>query len=134
MLTAGLLEPESLNVTSSQSKNLSGLAPLRNLFVESLIFHTLAAPSPTQVRLADPPAPTSRSSFPALVFGSTSVRLWRTVGSIRLATLPPNAPANVASVYVPAASVPLSRLIDSSVGEVALSPPLTASKSLTPPP
>src|SRR5215212_2660513 len=134
ILTLGLLEPASVKVTSSQSKNLSGVAPLRNRLTESLVFQTLLAPSPAQIRLADPPAPTIRSSLPALVLGSTRVRLWRTVGRVRLATDPLNAPPKVASVYVPAAKAPLRRLIDSSVLPLALSAPVTARKSFTPPP
>src|SRR5437764_5504650 len=127
MLTLGLLEPASVKVTSSQSKNLSGEPPLRKLLVaRSLVFQTLAAPSPAQTRFADPPAPTTRSSFPGLVLGSTNVRLWRTVGRVKFATLPLNAPPNVASVYVPAARAPLSRLIDKSVGALALKAPPTA--------
>src|SRR4051794_6376472 len=109
MLTLGLLEPLSLKVTSSQSKNLSGDAPLKKLLFASLVFQTLVVPLPAHTRLADPPAPTMRSSLPALVLGSTSARLWRTVGRTRFATLPLNAPPKVASVYVPAASAPLRR-------------------------
>src|SRR5947199_3788597 len=124
MLTLGLLEPASLKVTLSQSKNLSGLAPLRKLLAAgSLVFQTLVAPLPVQTRFAEEPAPTSRSSSPGLVLGSTRVRLWRTVGRVKLATLPLKAPAKVASVYVPAASAPLSRLIDSSVLALALRAP-----------
>src|SRR5436305_14798636 len=86
----GLLEPASVKVTSSQSKNLSVDAPLSQLAVVFLS-ETLDAPSPAQVRPAGAPAPTARRMEPGVVVVSIE-SAGRVAGSAKLAGPPLRAP------------------------------------------